>query len=634
MLTFIAIIDHIVYFVLGRGLMEKYRREGAIFYADWFIASASAYFFIWQILGFLNLFTRITASPFLHLLIGFIMLVIIDIIIFRAPRSVKLAFIDSRKLIKKINQAIIDSTRETKITRYLLVILFSGYAYFIYKGLSTPLHEYDVLSYHIPLAIDFFREHSLTPPLDRYFHFYFPANFEIWLSTWLSIGRSSSIAIAQLVCVIPLGLMSYILSRSLGASKNTGILTSLVLLGAPIIMFQAITPMNELFSLPFLVCALLYSIEYIKNEKFADAIFSGLSLGLAIGTKYTCLPLVIVIPIAILFALILKKTSGFIRKWLIFTATSYVSLFLVSFFWYMRNLVIKSNPFFPFELSIGKVVIFKGISTVFDPNFELNFVPSRLHWLVYPWIEGRYSAVQGLGYIAGAIGAIALIIIIIADLSRPSKRPIAVFLCFFIILSILFWWILTQHEPRFLIFLLPLLAFYSVTLFNLWKDKFKINFIVFLVLFALTVGKSVATLKQDIRDLAYDDRFMQFYGLPSEIDDLKSSGTTLLLSENRFGHLLVYPLTGKKLSRRVVVVGLNKIRDEKQLAELLSTNASLLPSDIDHVLYYALEDEKRIDPEKVMRLKVESINRFSDVRRDFLFAQKHKIYSYIPVSDN
>lgn len=638
-----TILDHIFFLILGRAVYGMNPRNGSLRYADWFIASCSLYFASWGALGFINYaFRDFPCDSRTHLALGIIILLPLILRRFPSRDFGQILLPEFRGFFCATQESLRKVKSKIWVIRYMAFLLVAGYSYFIYKGTSVPLNEFDVLSYHMPMAMDFFRTHSLIPEPDRYWHFYFPANFETWLSTWLFVGRSKLLAIPQLFCIIPISLMQYMLTRQLGGTRILAWTSALAILGTPILLFQSVTPMNEMFSLPFLIGIFLYTLRYLNTQQRLDAILAGCSLGLAIGTKYSFLVLILAIPIALLAALYVKEgvNRKSTRSWMSFVLYFISPALILPSFWYLKNLWLKGNPFFPFQLNIFGRVIFPGISTVFDPAFEYNFVLHKWHWLIYLLGENHYSASQGFGYLAGGIGIVAFVAAIMIDLRNARRRILSIFYLIISVLSILFWWYATQHEPRFLIFFLPILVIIVSKLFQQKMFIRNLNAFLLLVIFALTIGRAMLFMQNDIKGFKYDGNFLAFYCLAEQIDDWGPEETLLLFYEGDYGHLLTYALSGSELKRRVIVVGLSKIKSNEALKSLLKNNEELLQPEIQRIIYITNASQADLDITKIMNLYSYERNRTPKrnssfvLDRSYLIIEYHAIGNQITLKDN
>jgi ABC-type molybdate transport system permease subunit len=571
-----------------------------------------------------------------HLAFGLCVLIIVVLIRFRSLKYLLFKDFGFFELFSTTLTSLRSTGRYQKSIIAVVLLLIAGYIYFAIRAVSVPINEYDVLAYHVPLATDIFNRQSFIPYPEKYWHFYFPSNFELWLSCWLFTGRSLLTAIFQIPFLIPVMLLSYSLVRSLGHKSEIAWFSALILAGTPILMFQSTTLMNELFSLPFLIAAILFSVRFLNEEKLSDAFYAGCGLGLAIGAKYSFLTLVISIPLAIVLGLWLKNRNSHVFKTALkFSAFYLLPGILIPSVWFIRNWILRGNPLYPFEIELFGMKIYPGIPSVFDPNYDINFVPNKLLWLVYPWIERGYSPVQGWGLVAGWIGVPGLIVYTLHEFSDKSRRHFAGFVGLFFLLSIAFWWKLTQHEPRFLIFLLPLFACYAaLTLLNS-KRMVKIGAYILIGLFLITF--SIATLAQkvktDIRLREYNNGFLNFYGLPAECDNWDEDATILLFADCTYGHLLSYPLSGKSMKRRVFTIGLSEISDETELQSLYDQHKDIIPENFDYVVYYLPDSKMRIDLTKILNLEPVSTSTFTASDSRYLLKlgrfELHKNFEFI-----
>lgn len=132
----------------------------------------------------------------------------------------------------------------------------------------------------------------------------------------------------------------------------------------------------------------------------------GSALGVALGTKYTVLPLVAAsVPIMVLFLLAAwglgggrsESERGFacalraggawsfaLREAGIYTA----ALALPSAFWFPQNWIVTRNPFAPVLVKLGEWTVFGGVdvAATFGEQ-QFTYVLGPFGWWVFPWVD-------------------------------------------------------------------------------------------------------------------------------------------------------------------------------------------------------------------------------------------------------
>jgi hypothetical protein len=251
----------------------------------------------------------------------------------------------SRKILPQVVDNLVKTWQMFKIapSNDMRWVPWAGCAFFILSfslAFAPPADAFDALLYHLSVPLSWLKNSGLVnsainPP------YWFPDLVEGIFSWGLAFKNETFASISHLTFgILTVGLIwrwSYeIRGRDL-AWRSTAILISIPSL--PLLASWAYTDL----ALAFYCVAALYSMWRInistKNPWFLSAIFSGM----AMGVKYTSfiLPVVLVCWLGWFYRENIKKVF---MNCLSFSGTAC----LIASPWYLRNLIMTGNPFYPF----------------------------------------------------------------------------------------------------------------------------------------------------------------------------------------------------------------------------------------------------------------------------------------------
>lgn len=233
----------------------------------------------------------------------------------------------------------------------LAVALFAGVLCGIIAGrFALPGTNFnpDDLSYHGVAAVHWVVDGRLSlVPFN--FHAYYPFNAET-LGAWFMLAfRGDGFVVLAGFYWVLLAMVSVIsFGRILGLRIST-VIGGLVLVCAAVPIKRAAWSFSAVdIAAPAMVLAAIAMIiptgRKDGNGSIAAAIYSGLFAGFAVGCKISFAPVCVVIFVWILFAG--QKGSSFRDKFLV-AGVFIAGVVLTGSVWYIRNLIIAHNPFFP-----------------------------------------------------------------------------------------------------------------------------------------------------------------------------------------------------------------------------------------------------------------------------------------------
>jgi hypothetical protein len=316
------------------------------------------------------------------------------------------------------------------------------------SSLTHPPTGYDALSYHAPLASFLWHDGNLGTFLDRtpgYWPLAQPGTAELWYGLLQVAGGERLADLGQLPFAVLGGAAIYAFARRLSLRAGAATLAAGSFAMMPMVVAQIGMQLNDVAAAALFMAAVALAIRPVTSWSLQQLTFVGLGLGLAVTTKLALLPGVAGLALSMAVVLILRR-GRLAVDWAACARAAPLALTfgLVIAPWWGRNVVRYGNPIYPVALPL----LGRGVSQLFapDPSNGLAFVPTGKAWLVYPIVE-PYSEQSGVGALF-AVGAIPGFIA--AARRSPRRRPIFVY-ALVGALTLLAWWVLNQHQPRFLI---------------------------------------------------------------------------------------------------------------------------------------------------------------------------------------
>lgn len=221
-------------------------------------------------------------------------------------------------------------------SKIALLILLYFFLHSIFVGLTTLPAEGDSTYYHIPLARSILRGEFLNPDYKDNLHMYFPASSEAILSFFLL--ANIPLNLFNVLGVVFFFAANFFLSRTFGLSKYYGLLYATSATGVHGVLRWVHAQTVDIWIGAFYLTLLALLAKPRNNNKYFLAI--GFLSGILVGSKYS----------AALYFLVL--IAFFIRNYTKHLNFPRLALTLVPFslfglFWYIRNFILKGNPFYP-----------------------------------------------------------------------------------------------------------------------------------------------------------------------------------------------------------------------------------------------------------------------------------------------
>ncbi len=292
-------------------------------------------------------------------------------------------------------------------------------------GLHKSLFLYDTLSYHLHVPASWLAGGRLTivpavfgDPSSAYA----PSNLELWFSFLMAPLHSDYLASAGQLPFAALGALAIAAAvREAGARREAALGGALVFLLVPEVWQQARTAMTDLGMAALLLAAVPFLFRLRREARTADLLAAAAALGLAIGTKYAAAPLALPFLAAVAVAAWRGrvKAPGFAGAAAVLLATGG--------FWYLRNLIVTGNPWYPVATAGLPGLYDRAAMRAWDYHLPVGDLEAL----------GDILGAAGLGFTAGAIAAFARV--------RP---PLEAALALAVVA--VFWFVVPYQESRFL----------------------------------------------------------------------------------------------------------------------------------------------------------------------------------------
>jgi 4-amino-4-deoxy-L-arabinose transferase-like glycosyltransferase len=233
-----------------------------------------------------------------------------------------------------------------------------------------PVFMHDAMNSHLEGPKVFIREHAIG------FHAYinfnnFPLGIDLLYIPMLMIKR---LPMTQLVTffffLMCLGIV-YEFGRVYLKSPLIGMLSAVLLCLIPRFVGQFNHPTIDV-GLTFYIILFALAVAgwlYAGNEKYLH--LSGLILGLGLGVKYTALPFLLIFVAWILIQRLLLENKP-VRQTLSKTGLMLIIAVIVCSPWYIRNIVLFGNPFFPFYDDFFETILPIGTAKELKPFLEID----------------------------------------------------------------------------------------------------------------------------------------------------------------------------------------------------------------------------------------------------------------------
>jgi hypothetical protein len=427
---------------------------------------------------------------------------------------------------------------------------------------SSPPRGYDALWFHLPLADHFYRTGSLLPET-TFKWFWHPANMNLLFSSLLPFTRGSALHLPGLLFLVLITYLSANIYRRISPDEKRGpLLIALWIATTPCYFFLSILVLTDLPSIALTTLALYWFIAWYQKREAPLLLLMGLSIGLALGTKTAALPVFAGFCVLLAFEIFWERIQPK-------EAFSWFGLFLLGAFvaggyWYIRNGVMRGNPFHPLSIAVGPFQLGAEDLGLIDPSKERWWLGGEewWRWFAFPFSSAWYSHEWGLGLLPGIFVLVGFFLLPVSFWSRRTQ-PLTRALLFLIVLHLIGWWAASRHFRHLLLLwpiALPILLRLFLRVRGAWLVAFLWSFFAMYTLVDITLFTN--RWEQSIEE---EPDWHAYYGLPSDYEEKLPEGTVIA---NLIGEPNHFPMLG--IDGRYRVLGYNDAarKSAEQLREM------------------------------------------------------------------
>jgi hypothetical protein len=393
-----------------------------------------------------------------------------------------------------------------------------------------PPSQGDALSYHAPLGVLFWSEGNLSSPLDRSpetWGLAHPGTAELWFGALRLLGGEALANLGQLPFAFLGAAAVYAFTRRTGLLHGAAMLAACAFLLMPMVALQVGTQANDLMGATLVMAALALACAPVAEWRTDRVAMIGLALGLTSATKLALLPSVAAVGLFVL-VMIARGDEHTRRRLGVATTAAFGLAFLaVVIPWWARNVVREGNPIFPQELPLYG----HGFEVGGGPTVDFDYVERKAAWPFYPVLE---PIDDRSGF--GALLAIAIVPGLVAALRRARRQPLVLYGSSLAV-TLVFWWVYSLHEPRFLLpyagLALALLPWTLLAVRKRWRGL-ATGLVICAAAFSIAVTAEqqiVPLARQPVERAAFYDRV---YGVDPEAQSLPEEEPVLIVTG--YGH--------------------------------------------------------------------------------------------------
>lgn len=451
-------------------------------------------------------------------------------------------------------------------TRIFAAVLAAGFLLIAALLVIGFPRGFEVHAYHLPIAINIFRDGSLRI-WDRAYMHTFPANISLWSGFWLQLLPERLVSIVNLPFLALCAFFLYRLCRLAGADPSASGIVAGGITTIPVFGFGAASIGSDVAGVAFVLGAIWLALA--EPECFPTwPVLAGAASGVAFGFKSLHLVPATLIGLWILFgprhsqhadATVRARLGRVIGYALGFSALAGV--------WLLRNQIELGNPLYPVSLPVVSHLF--GFASA--PDFQLDArVPAEHEWVtfpwqwaVYPWVEGEYlhqnfKESSGLGaFFATAVPVAWLAWTAMLPCNRwgrghseHARVALGLYLCGTATFAV--WWLLGDHQPRYVMGgiaeLLPLTAVLLACATGWWRRTYAMALALGALLMLAVLVVHLGIEEGSLLMLGRLPSRSEAFEYPPRLDHLPA-GATVLDLQDRESH---YRLYGAELTNRVI----------------------------------------------------------------------------------
>jgi len=273
---------------------------------------------------------------------------------------------------------------------FFFVIIFLLIARSVIHIFFWPPFIYDVINYHLPKVADWIQYQQIVMLETAVSRSFWPANFEL-LQSWFILFFQHDVIVE--FAGIPFYLLAvisiFVVCRSLDIGRRISLFAALLYATTPSVVFFSTCGKNDISVSAIYLFILAIILDSRKYDAFFQhrlvIIFSALCL--AVGTK----PIIVFIVPGLLliggWSIVGHSCRNLWRNYdnefgALFISWTMFSGLLLAGYWYIRNIIVHGNPFYPAGFSFLGKSLYKGEGFPQQGTFQWSSLVENLSNLV------------------------------------------------------------------------------------------------------------------------------------------------------------------------------------------------------------------------------------------------------------
>lgn len=432
--------------------------------------------------------------------------------------------------------------------------------------LAPPdITEWDSLAYHLAVPKIWIEQGQITP-VPGIHHSNFPFAFDnlyILGLTWGGHAGAKAFVLASLV----FGLMAIFGVARQVYGKQAGWWAALTFATAPVVLWLSGTAYIDVPNGLYAGLGIVLAALYVRQPDERSFLWlAGISIGLAMGTKYTGLQTLFAVGLVLLLAMGARKRLG---EGLKFGTMAAGLALLMALPWFAKNAAWVQNPVYPFfherlggkDWDARRAEIYQreqrtfgvarpeseGFQREVKPGLDFSKFGHAVLGLAYQ--PGRYinaAQTQGGGNPLGAIG-VAVLASLIAWLFSGRGKSFELTQVAIILVSLAMWFVLSQQSRYIVTLAVPLAVMLGGGVLRL-KIGPLLGFVVaaqalysFYLLNSIQLKAQRMLLTGSVTQAEYQQARTPFYESAVEINAANLADAKIALYDEVFGYLLDVP---------------------------------------------------------------------------------------------
>ncbi len=464
---------------------------------------------------------------------------------------------------------------------YILVLglTFPIWSWEFFNGILLPPIYWDELYYHLFYPGVWAR--------DGYIHFFgnsnpfvagYPANLDL-ITGW-TMATTGNDVWAELIGLpfVLLGVaVVFAFCKSMEILPKHSFWAGLLFATTPLVIFHSKSAYIDLPVSVLFGASIYFLYLYAKGGREIYIIIGAIGMGILVGAKYSALYMVIVGILPIIYRWYITRKSIFKFNWEKVILYYGIPVVILGAFFYIRNIILFGNPFYPMKFEAFGVVIFDGIYTL----NAFDFIASENSWvtLIKAIIETQEevfldSFYGGFGPQLILLAIPAIILFLIKEKEKRNLIIITIILPVLIIVAAS-----PAKYPRYLIFLnllfLPFFAWMLSKFSGIYRYLLQVVVILCIVYSVIIATPLYIPEIKRIDDAAESiwslNQVNQLFDYIDTLNEIK--GDSLLLTT---GGLInqSYPLLGKEWQNDVIYI--EPTSEKEWLRDILDSNIDVI----------------------------------------------------------